>query len=113
MTQHIVLVPIDGSRPSQVIARGSGVVCERTAWEAGGKVKAYYEGNLYGSENMVRFEDRVLHASGRLARHYPTVAFGVWDSSDFVAAGTFDFSDDFKQRHLEITDVFALARWSL
>lgn len=63
-------IPVGGRH--DIIARGSGIVslpCPPPPW-----LKVYFEGNLYGAENLKSFEQRVMHAAQRCVHGYPTVA---------------------------------------
>lgn len=59
-------------------------------------VVLYYEGNLYGAENLVSYTDRIRHAAGRLFARYPTVAKMFVTAErlkcDYRAVGTVDRS---------------------
>lgn len=65
-----IYVPV-GVVISKTIYPGSGVVGTRTPC---GTLVIYYEGNLYGAENMHEGRERVVCAFGRLAVQYPTTA---------------------------------------
>ena len=81
-----VAVPVEGSRAFAAIAGGSGVIL---APEDGtGRVRAWFEGNLYGACNLAEWTERVGHARSRAAEGYPTAAFGLFDESDFKVVGT-------------------------
>ncbi|WP_157273772.1 hypothetical protein [Thiobacillus denitrificans] len=66
----VILVPRPGSRIDQEIAPGSGIVgvIHRD------RLLCFFEGNLYGAENLQHPEDRVACAFGRAAVAYPTAA---------------------------------------
>lgn len=49
-----------------------------------------YEGNLYGSQNVVTFADRCAIAAGRHLERYPTVARMVVHRNRLVEIGEFD-----------------------
>lgn len=55
------------------IHKGSAIVSNGVA-DAEGFVTVYYEGNIYGAQNIRTFEDKAVIAAGRLAERYPTVA---------------------------------------
>src|SRR4051794_30288960 len=115
MKTYVVLVPRPGTRAASVIDSGSGVVA---ATPHGGltrpadyyeklrqsDVLAYYEGNRYGVANMQKFEERVLHAAGRLDKHYPTIARGSFSMADFDVVGTFTHSEDWRWHELDVTN---------
>jgi hypothetical protein len=109
-----VLVPRSDSRAGLTIDPGSGIV---TALQPPSglrrqRIEVYFEGNRYGAENMRRFEERVLHAAGRLDKHYPTIARGVFLADEFVVVGTFTFAEDWRTHQLTITDPATLETWA-
>lgn len=104
-----VLVPRPDSDAARTIDPGSGIV---TADAGGATVDVYFEGNGYRAANIRTFEDKVLHAAGRLAKAYPTIARGRFPREDFDGVGTFSFSDDWREHRLDITDAAAVARWT-
>lgn len=72
------------------IAPGSGIV--GVATEHGGAV-LHFEGNLYGAENLMTYEERVRQAAGRLFQRYPTVArlyLAYPELGEFLAVGAID-----------------------
>ena len=79
-------IPTD---PRLAIAAGSGVV-SRDPGEGAERVVCYYEGNLYGSEQMAGYADRVAIAAGRLLENYPTVAQGAFRLESLQLVGTYD-----------------------
>ena len=85
-----ILIPKPGALQRKRIKTGSGIVAvERTD----GSADIYYEGNLYGAENLRSYWGRLLRAASRLAQQYPTVARLVddnWNES-FELIGTFDY----------------------
>lgn len=93
-----VLVPKLDTRPAHAILPKSGIV----AATLDDQVDVYFEGNRYGAANIVTFEDKVLHAAGRLDAKYPTVARGRYALDDFVVVGLFSYSADWKQTELEV-----------
>lgn len=85
---EIVYVPKRGTFAHIHIHMGSGII-GRVLIEHQ-KVHLYYEGNIYGSESMKRFEDKLFHAWGRMVQKYPTVAQMVVSVADVVVIGAFD-----------------------
>ena len=65
-----IYVPV-GVVISKTLYPGSGVVGTRMPC---GTLVIYYEGNLYGAENMHEGRERVACAFSRLAVQYPTIA---------------------------------------
>lgn len=54
------------------------------------QVLIHFEGNRYGSENIKTWEDKLLHAAGRLVERYPTIAFAVVDRDAVRAVGIYE-----------------------
>ena len=73
----------------KLIKAGSGIVA---ADRPDGSADIYFEGNLYGAEDLETYWGRLLCAAGRLSQHYPSVAHLVdnW-REDFDLIGTFDY----------------------
>lgn len=87
MSNHVnVYVPVKSDQST--IAKGSGIVGEPVS---DGKINIFFEGNIYGAENLKTFEDRVYMAASRFASCAPTVARGVFDQKDFIEIGVYDF----------------------
>jgi hypothetical protein len=51
----------------------------------------YFEGAIYGQENMRTLADRTTHAAGRMLEGYATVATRLVPRDAVIAVGTFDF----------------------
>lgn len=75
--------------PFQSIARKSALVADTTKFFNGCLV-VYFEGNLYKSENLETYEDRLLHAAGRLVKNYPTTAKAYFKWADLTQVGEYD-----------------------
>lgn len=91
----LLLIPQDPHQPPWGIVPGSGIVThDEAAPDARGGHLIYYEGNLNGSEDLRNFWDRVIHAAGRLAKRYPTVACAWVEDwrTGFYLAGRFDYA---------------------
>lgn len=58
------------------IKAGSAIVTTGgdTEGDEGG-IRLYYEGNIYGAENLRDYKERILVAAGRAMTAYPTTAF--------------------------------------
>jgi hypothetical protein len=69
---YVVFVPRAGDPATAGILPGSGIV--GLPQPGAERVLVHYEGARYGQVGMARLADRVLHAHGRLAHNYPTVA---------------------------------------
>ena len=65
-----IVIPKKDSPFGLNIANGSGIVMIE------GKQMAiiYYEGNLYGAQNLETYEERIICAAGRAHTRYPTIA---------------------------------------
>lgn len=74
-----ILVPKTEWFNSSNIVSGSGIVGISTD----DIDLIYYEGNLFGAENLTELKDRVLIAAGRLMTRYPTTAFFA-THSDYI-----------------------------
>lgn len=100
-----VFVPRDGAVSMAHVVRGSAIVGKPSKLED--YVIVYYEGNIYGSSNMQRFEDRLFHAWSRMHYSYPTVAMAHIPAADLVQVGDFDPT----MKRLTVTDQDALSKW--
>jgi uncharacterized protein YdhG (YjbR/CyaY superfamily) len=99
-----VYVPADPE--ALFIAKGSAIVAKSEP-DATGRVTVYFEGNLYGAENLRRFEERLLSASGRAATFYPTSAIASFNARQLKRVGTYDYATG----RLDVTDQAALDDW--
>lgn len=102
---HVIYVP----RPDNDfgIAPGSGIVGS-VEQASSDRTLVYYEGNLYGAENMHRFEERVYHAAGREVARYPTIAKMALPNEGLIEVGRFDYPI---RRITLITNLDALRAW--
>ncbi len=82
-----VFIPAEGSLSLTGIAPGSAIVGTPND---GGRITVYYEGNLYGAENLKTYEEKLLHAADRLRTRYPTVAMRSVTPDQLVLVGTYD-----------------------
>lgn len=88
------------------IAKASGIV--GTGEVKDGLTTIYFEGNLYGAENVVRYDQKVEHAAGRLVEKYPTTAKMMLKPEHLTQVGTYD-----SESHvLDVTDPDALEAWA-
>ena len=82
--EAFVYVPAPGSQLEKYLAPKSAVVGR----QHGDLLHVYYEGNIYGAENLKDWHERVRCAAGRLFCRYPTVAQqAVRDASSVIAVG--------------------------
>ena len=72
------------------------------------KRKVYFESNRHRACNITTFEDRCLHAAGRAATRYPTIAFAVLPLASLRHVGTYDLTTN---RLTAVTDLAALQAW--
>jgi len=84
-----VYCPKPSSPFARAIAAGSAIVGDPTR-SHDGLILVYYEGNMYGAANMRKYSERVLHAAGRLATRYPTIACQYLPPDQLEAVGTYD-----------------------
>jgi hypothetical protein len=105
----LILVPKAGTSPGRTIDRGSGIVADAAA--VAELVDVYFEGNRFGSPSMHTFEQKVFHAAGRLAQRYPTIARGRFRLADFDTVGTYQFSEDWQDKQMVITNPERLRAW--
>jgi len=68
----------------------------------------HYESNRFKACNIVTLEDRCLHAAGRAAMRYPTIAQASLPRSALRHVGTFDLA---RRRITEIHDPEQLRAW--
>lgn len=88
------------------IAPASGIVGRP---EGPGQVLCYYEGNLYGSESMRHFRERLMHAAGRMVQRYPTTARICLPESALRPVGVYDAA---RWTVASVSDPDALAAWA-
>jgi hypothetical protein len=87
--REIVLYVPRGGYPSTAdIARGSAIVGEP---RTGAEVEVYFEGAIFGQQNMRTLADRATHAAGRMLERYATSAARIVPRDALLAVGTFDF----------------------
>ena len=88
------------------IARGSAIVGAGEIRE--GMTMVYFEGNLYGAENLRRFDERVEHAAARLVEKYPTAARMQAETAHLMQVGLYDTDS----HSLDVTHPEALEAWA-
>lgn len=69
------------------IAPGSGIVSNSDV--RGDYLQIYFEGNLYGAQNIVTYADRISHAHGRMIQRYPTIANALVFPDAMTKVGTY------------------------
>lgn len=108
MTVLNVYVPAHDSPLRKTIAARSGIVgrLAATGPEAQ-RILIDYEGNLYGSQSLERYEMRLLHAAGRHVTLYPTVARMMVRPDEMIEVGTYDDAD----HQLTVTNPTELEEW--
>jgi hypothetical protein len=90
MREIVLYVPSGGYSATADIARGSAIVGEPGA---GAEVEVYFEGAIFGQENMRTLADRATHAAGRMLERYATTAARIVPRDALLAVGTFDFRE--------------------
>lgn len=70
-------------------------------------IVVYFEGNLYGDDYFARFAMRCLHAHGRMAQQYPTVAKARILLRDLLQVGVWHP----REKVVEVADLASLAEW--
>ena len=68
----------------------------------------YFEGNQFGAENMKRFDERCLHAAGRAATRYPTIAKAGVPARELLHVGVYDL---LLKEIVEVIAPLALQTW--
>jgi len=92
-----IVIPYKHSHFRATIKKGSGIVMLPFN-KARRMALIYYEGNLYGADNLKTFNERIQCAAGRAYTKYPTVAFsGVLreDLDQFRTIGKCDPDDSY------------------
>ena len=109
MNRYRVLIPKPKTRAA-IIDVGSGVVTNGEI-DTEGRIEVWFEGNRYKAENLVTYEQRVMHAAGRLAQRYPTTAKATAPVEEFIEVGTFTFSNDWLTHTLKLSDPATVYMW--
>lgn len=73
-------------RVGHQIDPGSGIVA-CAMYGADDQLLIYFEGNRFNASNIVSLEDRAIHAYGRMATRYPTIALAVMPLDLFDVVG--------------------------
>ncbi len=91
MREIVLYVPSGGYSATADIARGSAIVGEPGAGAE--KVEVYFEGAIFGQENMRKLADRATQAAGRMLERYATTATRIVPRDALLAVGIFDFRE--------------------
>ncbi len=92
-----VYIPRKSSRLANIVAPASAIVKSKLISDTSAMV--YYEGNVYGAENINTFEDKCLLAAGRAKDRYPTTALTIAPLDDVIDVGVYDL--DTNEFHLD------------
>lgn len=99
-----VFVPLKGTYLSDLVAAGSAIIKARSIGD--NRVLVYYEGNVYGAENINRFEDKCMVAAGRAKDRYPTTAMTATALSELIDIGIYDLESNTFELDETYHDVF-------
>jgi hypothetical protein len=91
MREIVLYIPRGGYPATADIAPGSAIVGEPQAGAA--EIEVYFEGAIFGQENMRTLADRATHAAGRMLERYATSAARIVPRDALLAVGTFDFRE--------------------
>ncbi len=86
---------------------GSAIVGVRRPDDVPDTIVVYFEGNLCGTEYFSRFAIRCLHAHGRMAQRYPTVARARILFCNLVEVGIWHP----REKVVEVTNMDLLSEW--
>lgn len=103
-----IYVPRKGSSAAQSVLPGSALVGDPSRMRDGA-VLCYFEGNKNLADNIKTFADKLIHAAGRLARDYPTVAKGAFRAEELIEVGRYDAV---RCCVVEVSDGKALSGWA-
>lgn len=76
------------------LAKGTAIVSTGVMFPDSGRVKCYYEGNIYGAVNLQTFQDRAICAAGRLITRYPTTAIAYLTPDQLFKVGEMECNDN-------------------
>lgn len=107
MATFNVYVPRPGTPTAMLVLPRSGCVGEEIVNHDETTIMLDVEGNKYDSSSMRTFANRVLHAAGRQAQRYPTVARFYVNPADLLLVGTYD--DQYGE--VTVTDEQTLSAW--
>ena len=72
------------------------------------RLTVHFEGNRFGAENMRKYSERCLHASGRAAMRYPTIAKASLPANELIKVGEFDLDT---MQVTQVSDSARLESW--
>ena len=106
-----VYIPQNVDKPvCRNIAFGSAIVGKPHADY--GRITVYFEGNLFGAENMRSLEARAMIAAGRLHDSYPTIAKMSLPENALLKIGNYHYDSHTlevdKQKMKDVLDWLAL-----
>lgn len=84
---YLVYVARPESSPGRHIRKGSAIVGEPVSPL---HVNVHFEGNIYNSQNLRKFSERLACAAGRRMKEYPTIACGTYNRNDLVEVGSYE-----------------------
>lgn len=102
-----IYVPRPGSLTEAMIRPHSAVVASID--EGVDMASCFFEGNIYGAQNLRSFHDRLVVAAGRLTSDYPTTARALVSVADLIRVASYD------TRFLAVRDVIdgqRLSKWA-
>ena len=101
-----VLVPAESSHWSKYIRRGSALIEIPSNFKHGKKL-VYFEGNMTGDRDMVRYANKCFYAAWRGLVSYPTVAMAIIAPADLIEVGYYDR----QQEAVTVTNPAPLLAW--
>lgn len=101
----VIYVPIENSNASKIVAPRSAIVAKK----GGDPLVFHFEGNVYNSQSLQRYIDKLTSAAGRLATNYPTSVKAAFSPDEMLPVGIFDARLNCV---IELSDPEALEKWS-
>ena len=109
MSKLTICIPSPGSPLSRLLAKGTAIVTGAETTNRGQfkdpSAFIFYEGNIYGAENLATFCRKLANAAGRLCERYPTIAKMEVGTEELSVVGSFDY--DFKVVQIDRPDLVA------
>lgn len=102
-----IYIPLPGSTTEAMIHPRSAIVAK--VEEGADTAFCYFEGNVYGAQNLRTFHDRLVVAAGRMTSDYPTTARALVPVGDLIHVASYD------PRFLAVRDVIdgnLLSQWA-
>lgn len=103
---HVIYVPRNSA--AAFIHPGSAIVASMEESTKEQRI-VFYEGNLYGFDNIKNFQDKALHAADRQSQSYPTSAIARLAAADLIEVGRYSHP---LQRITSISNADALREWA-